>query len=128
MPIPALNEVEKDVWPPKIDYDFSEWLYEDGEAKHRKLLTGERRADYSEYLNNKAFIRRSNDKDKRAQFANDKYAALHFYELQTNQVYRRSEPRKGKEPYPARYAVCTYDCCEIIRRAHSTLFHAGTYI
>ena len=81
MPMLALDEVEKDVWPSTIDYDFLEWLHEDGEAKHRKLLTSERRADYSEYLNDRAFIRRSDDKDKRAQFANDKYAALHFYKL-----------------------------------------------
>jgi hypothetical protein len=60
----------------------------------------------------------------RACNANTHIQALHYFELQDNQVYCKSETIKGHH-FPAHYAVCIWDSFEIICIFHHALKHFG---
>jgi hypothetical protein len=108
-------------WPVDFEDDFTFYLERSG---NRSILTGIKREDCRYWLRNPSRQLRGDTAALRVSDANKRHCILAYFELQDNQVYRKSEMIKGKL-FPARYAVCIWDSYEIITRVHRALKHFG---
>lgn len=71
------------VWPDTIDDDFYAWIHEDGlKLQHRKLITGQKRAEYSDFLKNQEFVIKTQNQKEHSRLATIKWAAMKYFELQ----------------------------------------------
>jgi hypothetical protein len=91
---------------------------------NRSVLTGIKREDYRRWLRNPSGPLIGATAKAKARDANTRTQALRHFELQDNQVYRKSETINGHR-FPAHYAVCMWDSFDIICRIHRALKHFG---
>jgi hypothetical protein len=104
LPIPdAKPELEgRQCWPVSFKDDYTYYLEYSG---NRSVLTGLQRETCRYWLKNPSGALRGDTPTARAKDTNKRHFILLYFELQDNQVYRKSEIIKGKL-FPARYAVC----------------------
>jgi hypothetical protein len=123
LPIPdAEPELEgRECWAVSFEDDFTYYLERSG---NRSVLTGLKRETCRYWLKNPSGPLRGDTPAKRQSDANKRNFIIAHFELQDNQVYRKSEWIRGKL-FPARYAVCVWDSYEIICRIHRALKHFG---
>jgi hypothetical protein len=95
LPIPdAEPELEgRGYWPVDFKDDFTFYLER---SKNRSILTGIKREDCRYWLRNPSGQLRGDTAALRASNANKRHRILAYFELQDNQVYRKSEMIKGK--------------------------------
>jgi hypothetical protein len=123
-PPPAPNGVQPWADSNDLNHEFIDMVLKN---KANCLLTPLKRSDYQYYLNNRDAKSQATDRAHRRRQAYDKHWALTFFELQDNQVYRKTEQRKDGTWIKARYAACTYDAMELIQKVHCNLHHASEY-
>ena len=108
-------------WLVSYKDDYTYYLERSG---NRSVLTGLKRETCRYWLKNPSGPLRGDTPAKRQSDANKRNFIIAHFELQDNQVYRKSEWIRGKL-FPARYAVCIWDSYEIICRIHRALKHFG---
>jgi hypothetical protein len=120
----AASEVDgRECWPESLRAEYEHYLERSG---NRSILTGQRREDHRRWLKNPSEKLQGNIPKEKATDANVRTHTLNNFELQDNQVYRKSETIKG-HLFPARYAVCIWDSFDIICRMHKALKHFGEF-
>ena len=110
-------------WPASFKDDYTYYLKRSG---NQSVLTGLKRETCRYWLKNPSGPLCGDTPAKRHKDANKRHFILAYFELQDNQVYRKSEMVKGKL-FPAQYAICVQDSYEIICRIHRALKHFGQY-
>jgi hypothetical protein len=118
----AAPEVDgRECWPENLRAEYEYYLERSG---NRSILTGQRREIHRRWLRNPSGTLQGLTPKEKAADANNRTHTLANFELQDNQVYRKSETIKG-HLFPARYAVCIWDSFDIICRMHRALKHFG---
>jgi hypothetical protein len=103
--------------------DLSDKFIAEQVVKSKRILTAGRRADMRDWLLHPNRISQDPDLAVRQKFANDKAWTNKNFELQSGQIYRRTEQINGRQIKP-RYAACYNDTFEMICRSHRKLAHA----
>jgi hypothetical protein len=123
VPSPPPEVDGRECWPPNLHEEYSYYLER---SLNRSVLTGLKREDHRRWLRNPSGKLQGETTQERAEDANKRTQILANFELQDNQVYRKSETIKG-HLFPARYAVCVWDSFDIICRIHRSLKHFGEF-
>jgi hypothetical protein len=121
LPSPEPEADGRECWDADLRELYDYYLERSG---NRSVLTIDKREAYRRWLRNPSGPLVGATAKARARDANTRTQALRYFELQDNQVYRKSETIKSHR-FPARYAVCMWDSFEIIYRIHRALKHFG---
>jgi hypothetical protein len=108
-------------WPSNTEREYEYYLERSG---NRSVLTVQKRADYRRWLKTPDGPAQGETPEERQADRNTRTQALRGFELQDNQVYRKSEIVKGYT-LPPRYAVCVWDSFAIICRIHRAMKYFG---
>jgi hypothetical protein len=85
--------------------DLPEKFIAEQVVKYKRILTARRRADMKDWLLHPNRISQDPDPAVRQKFANDKAWTNKNFELQSGQIYRRTEQINGRQIKP-RYTAC----------------------
>jgi hypothetical protein len=120
----TLTELVDEPFSPNLGADFEDYALN---SSNRSALTSRRRAEIKEILRHPDIRYSKADypdgKERQRLHSLKNWTKLHF-ELQDAQVYRKAETIYGQS-YPARYAVCVYDSCDLIAAVQRSLLHDG---
>jgi hypothetical protein len=121
-PVLPPGEKRQENWSKEIE---KEWDARVNNNSTRFILTAEKRSDYQWHLSNPQAPLRGNTKAERANDGNIRVTARKGFEIQDNQIYRKSEyDKRGQKQRDSRYAVCYSDSFEILCSGHKGLLHA----
>ena len=121
LPNPRLEANSRECWDIDLRELYDYYLERSG---NRSVLTVDKREDYRRWLRNPSGPLVGATAKAKARDANTRTQALRHFELQDNQVYRKSETINGHR-FPPRYAICIWDSFDVICRIHRALKHFG---
>jgi hypothetical protein len=103
--------------------DLADKFLEEQVLKSKKILSAQRRADIKDWLSYPERTSRDLDLAVQQKLANNKAYTNNKFELQSGQIYQRTEQKKQRQ-FNARYTACYNDAFEMIYKSHRKLIHA----